>query len=259
MRSRMLAASASVAGIEMEAPIDGGTVAGEEALSLLDVAAPALEAAGGEELLERRTRAGGAEDDPGAGARGAANLLPQRRQRRAIHPVDAVEQDIAVTALVRFAGEPMGHRNRMGGDARQAVPDGLVIVLLQIGRQRRARIGAIAAAESLPCEIILREREVASEMPHAIMIEPGEIAARCLDQAGELTGRNSEAVENEGMARQQTNERRAEQRLDFRVENRALLGEASRRQVARRMLAEQAGETLKGANELSRARLVVKY
>src|SRR5258708_7796343 len=177
MRTRMLAASVSVAGIEMKPPIDGGTVAGEETLPLLDVAAPAVETAGGEKLLERRMRAGGAEDDPGAGSRGPVDLSPQRRQRRAIHPVDTVEQDIAVAALGRLSGEPIGHRSRVGGDAREAAPDGVVIALLQVWRQRCAGVGAIAAAESLPGEVVIRQGKVASEMSHAIMIEASEGAA----------------------------------------------------------------------------------
>src|SRR5882757_2424185 len=108
MRSRMLVAAVSVAGIEMEAPIDGGTVAGEEAFSLFGMATPAVEIADIEKMLERRAGAGGTKDDARAGPRRAPDLPPQRRQRRPIHPVDAVEQDIAVTALGLLAGKPIG-------------------------------------------------------------------------------------------------------------------------------------------------------
>src|SRR5258708_32644410 len=177
MRSRALA-SASVARVGTDPPMDRSPIAPEEPPPFSDMAAPAGEIARGKQLLERRAGGGGAEDDPGARSRGPPDLPPQRGQGRSVHPVDAVEQDIAIAAFRGLSAEPIGHRRRVGGDARYAVADGLVISRLQVRRQRRGSSRAVAPAESLPGEIVVRQGEVASQMPHPIAIEPGEIAAR---------------------------------------------------------------------------------
>src|SRR5260221_4778520 len=156
MRSRALASS-SVARVEMEPPIDRSPIAREELPPFLDMAAPAVEIARGEQLLERRARSGGAEDDPGVGSRGPPDLPPPRGPGRSVHPVDAVEQDIAIAAFRGLSAEPIGHRRRVGGDARYAVADGLVIGRLQLRRQRRGGSRSESPAESLPGEIVVRQ------------------------------------------------------------------------------------------------------
>src|SRR5260221_10861028 len=191
MRSRMLAGSRSVARVEMESPVDGGAVTGEEILPLFRMAAPEVEIVRGEKLLERRACAGSAKNHPSARPRGAPNLPPQGGQGRAVHPVNAVEQDIAVATCIGLAAEPIRHRGNVGGDARQAAADRVVVAPLQVRRQWRFGIRAVAAPESLPSEIVFRQGEVASQMPNAVMVKPGEIAAGSFHQTGELARRNN--------------------------------------------------------------------
>src|SRR5260370_16723675 len=116
IRSPMLASS-SVARVEMESPIDCRAIAREESSPLFVMAAPAVEIARSEQLFERRACRGRAEDDPGVGPRGPSDLPPQRGQGRGIHPVDPVEQDIAIAAPGGLAADPIGHPCRMAANA----------------------------------------------------------------------------------------------------------------------------------------------
>src|ERR1700676_4981939 len=129
MRSWIPAKPVSVTGVKVEAAIDGGAVALEKALALLGVAAPAGQVARRQQLLEGRARPGGAEDDPRPLSRRAPDLPPQPAKAGRVHPVEALEQDVAIAACRRLVGKPVRHRLRMGLDPREAVADRRIVHL----------------------------------------------------------------------------------------------------------------------------------
>src|SRR5437588_7796060 len=99
---RSAAGATSITDVEMEPAIDLGPVAGEETPPLLGLVTPPGERTRRQELLEGGALAGGAKDNARAGPRRPQDLPPQRRERPAIHPVDAVEKDVAIAARHRL-------------------------------------------------------------------------------------------------------------------------------------------------------------
>ncbi|OWK23684.1 hypothetical protein AJ87_32285 [Rhizobium yanglingense] len=110
-----------------------------------------------------------AEDDAGAGAGGAGNLRPELVQLLVRHPVLRVEQDITVARGGGFLGEKLGEACVMDVDAIDIGADHLVVLPLQIGRQRAFVIGGIPATKSLPGEIVFAHRKMAGELFEAML------------------------------------------------------------------------------------------
>ena len=200
----------------------------------------------------------GAEDDAGAGACRARDLMPEGIERGVVHPVLRVEQHVAVEAVGRFVRQEADHVVVDDVDAVGAGFDGHEIRFVEIGRAGAFALCRVAPAERLPGEIVVFEIEARRQALGALFQNIGHRARAAVRQRIVLCRRDAETEEGGAVGCDPAQERMIEGGRDFAVEDFALFFDGARFKNPFRICAEDASCQMSGGDEASEQSVAIE-